>query len=157
MGVSGSGKTTVGKLFAQQMNYIFLDADDFHPPENISKMQNAIPLTDEDRFPWLKRLNHELETQLKKNSVVLACSALKESYRKILMQSIQHSCEVIYLKGNYETLEDRLQQRKGHYMPASLLQSQLNTLQEPTGALTLDILSSPATQVNKIIDYFHLK
>jgi carbohydrate kinase (thermoresistant glucokinase family) len=149
MGVSGSGKTTVGKLLAQKIGRRFLDGDDFHPPENVAKMSSGIPLTDEDRLGWLETLAsiiHEAD-----NLTIIACSALKASYREILKEA-----EFIFLYGSPELLAERINQRSGHYMPPRLLQSQLETLEVPTNVLALNVVESPQTLVEQIMANFNL-
>ena len=138
MGVSGSGKSTVGALLAQRLGVEFLDADEFHPPENVVKMAAGLPLDDADRRPWLERLNAELR---KRKGAVLACSALKESYRKILAQGID--CRFAHLRGSIELIRSRMQERKHRYMPASLLESQFAALEAPARAIEVDIAEAP--------------
>lgn len=135
MGVSGSGKSTVGMALSQRMDIPFYDADDYHPESNIRKMQSGQPLNDDDRLPWLKVLASLIESHQKKEGIILACSALKESYRKMLR--INDQVHFIYLKLNQEELVNRMNQRSDHFMPVSLLESQLETLEEPTGAITI--------------------
>lgn len=139
MGVAGSGKTTVGKALAEKLGWDFFDADNFHPPENIAKMAAGIPLTDSDRTPWLAALSDLLFATLKaERHPLLACSALKESYRAQLLEG-KVGIEVIYLKGNYDLLWSRLAARQGHFMKPEMLKSQFVTLEEPKDALTLDV------------------
>jgi gluconokinase len=138
MGVSGSGKTTVGKLLAQSLNWDFSDADDFHPSANIEKMSRGIPLEDADRLPWLLQLQAAIDRWLLENkNVVLACSALKASYRDILCRD-QQRMKIVYLKGSFHLLATRLKTRENHYMKADLLLSQLDTLEEPENAMIVD-------------------
>ena len=138
MGVSGSGKTTVGKLLAQSLNWDFSDADDFHPSANIEKMSLGIPLEDADRLPWLLQLQTTIDRWLLENkNVVLACSALKASYREILCRNEQR-IKIVYLKGDFELFAARLKNRENHYMKADLLSSQLDTLEEPEDAIIVD-------------------
>jgi gluconokinase len=143
MGPAGSGKTTVGKLLAAELSWDFFDGDDFHSTANIEKMSRGVPLTDADRIPWLKT-NHEamLQWQAEGRNVVLACSALKRSYRELL--GINSDVKLVYLKGAYELLRERLRSRKGHYAGEQLLASQLADLEEPADALTIDAAGSPA-------------
>ncbi len=132
MGVSGSGKSTVGRALADRAGIPFRDADDFHPPANVRAMAAGLPLTDEMRRPWLDAMNREIrQAAADSRSLVLACSALKRSYRDRLMQGAPE-ISLIYLQGGYEEILSRMHQRQGHFMPPSLLQSQLDTLQEPT-------------------------
>jgi gluconokinase len=138
MGVSGSGKTVVGTRLAEKLKYEFLDADNFHPSANIEKMKHGIPLTDEDRFPWLRNLHGELGARLNQGtSVILACSALKETYRTILAEGLLQ-VRFVYLHVDKETLTERLQKRAGHFFPKELLESQLETLEAPSDALVVE-------------------
>ena len=139
MGVSGCGKSTIGQLLAARLDYSFLDADEFHPPENVAKMAAGTPLTDADRLPWLQLLNEKLGAQ---KNAVLACSALKESYRQILSKSLD-DCRFVHLRGSIELIRARLADRKHRYMPASLLESQFATLEPPGGAIEVDISKDP--------------
>lgn len=145
MGVSGSGKSTVGALLAGRLGCEFLDADAFHPPENVAKMAASVPLTDADRAPWLARLNAELRAR---HDAVLACSALKESYRRTLAQGVD--CRFVHLRGTLELIRERMRLRKHRYMPASLLESQFATLEPPGGAIDVDVAESPARCVEVI-------
>jgi len=139
MGVSGSGKSTMGKALAEKLGWDFFDADDFHPPENIAKMAAGIPLNDSDRTPWLAALSKLLSSTLKANRhPVLACSALKETYRAKLLDG-NEEIEIIYLKGSYDTLWQRMSTREGHYMKPDMLKSQFEILEEPKDALCLDV------------------
>jgi gluconokinase len=138
MGVSGSGKTTVGKLLAQSLNWDFSDADDFHPSANIEKMSLGVPLEDADRLPWLLQLQASIDRWLLENkNVVLACSALKASYREMLCRD-QQRMKIVYLKCSFDLLATRLKTRENHYMKADLLLSQLETLEEPEDAIIID-------------------
>lgn len=138
MGVSGSGKTAVGTRLAERLKYEFLDADNFHPPANIEKMKHGIPLTDEDRFPWLKNLHRELGSRLNQGkSAILACSALKETYRQILAEDLPQ-VQFVYLHVDKEVLTERLQKRAGHFFPKELLDSQLAALETPHDALVVE-------------------
>ncbi|MEM1339174.1 MAG: gluconokinase [Bacteroidota bacterium] len=150
MGVSGAGKSTIGRLLAQHLALPFFDADDFHSKENKAKMAAGTPLNDDDRYSWLIRLN-EMLVEHQKSGVVLACSALKNSYRKQMQQGVAQDLEIVFLTGTFKLLQERLQQRKNHYMPASLLQSQLATLEIPEDAITIDITDSPEQILQKII------
>lgn len=150
MGVSGSGKTTIGKLLAEALQWKFSDADSFHSPENVKKMRSGIPLTEADRTPWLQNLQTAIKTWLQNNqNVVLACSALKDSYRQILLVD-SNLIKIVYLKGSYELIQKRLQERQNHYMSATLLDSQFNTLEEPSDTLSIDISESPQIIVQNI-------
>jgi gluconokinase len=139
MGVAGSGKSTIGQLLAQKLGWQFYDGDDFHPPENIEKMSRGIPLDDRDRLPWLLKLQDLIEqVRRERNNAIIACSALKQAYRDFL-DGNQQDILWVYLKGNYELLYQRIQQRQQHYMKAEMLQSQLESLEEPKNALIFDI------------------
>lgn len=145
MGVAGSGKTTIASGLARELGWDFLDADSFHPPANVAKMAAGIPLDDSDRAPWLHALRLEIEHALRdRRSLALACSALKETYRSQLM--IDPEVRLVYLQGSFEVLRERLQGRTGHFMPDSLLASQLETLEEPSNAITFDV-RAPAPEI----------
>ena len=153
MGVSGSGKTTVGQAIASALGWDFYDADDFHPPENISKMENGIPLTDTDRAPWLAALHDLIESCLTRNRPgVLACSALKERYRQKLLEG-NEGVRLIYLKGGYEQIWSRMAARKDHYMKPEMLKSQFDALEEPADALVIDISLSIDEIVQEILHH----
>ena len=149
MGVSGSGKTTIGRLLSEALGRPFFDADDYHPTENIKKMNSGVPLTDEDRKPWLDRLN-QLCLQHQTEGMVLACSALKESYRKHI-EDVNTETSWIYLKGSFDLVMKRMKQREHHYMPHTLLQSQFDILEEPKKAFILEIDQEPQLLVDKIM------
>ena len=147
MGVSGSGKTSVGKALAEELGWDFFDADDFHPPENIVKMASGIPLDDFDRAPWLASLHDLISSSLRAGKPgVLACSALKERYRQKLMDG-NEGVQLVYLKGSYDLIGSRMVTRKDHYMQTHMLQSQFDALEEPVNALTVEI----SGQVNEIV------
>ena len=149
MGVVGAGKTTVGRMLADQLHWEFADADDFHPPSNVKKIRDGIPLTDADRKPWLDLL-HQAITQwiATDKSVVLACSALKASYRSNL--KVSQEVRFVYLKGSASLIAERLHERHGHFAGESILASQLADLEEPEDALTINISSSPHQIVEEI-------
>jgi gluconokinase len=150
MGVTGSGKTTIGQLLAKDCNWPFYEGDDFHPAANVEKMRRSIPLTDEDRAPWLAALDHlirDLITQAQ--SAVIACSALKQSYRDRLAAN-RDEVVFVYLKGDYDLARERLRSRKGHFMKEDLLASQFDTVEEPEGVLTVDIAQEPDVIVGRI-------
>ena len=151
MGVSGSGKTSVGKGLAQKLGWDFFDADDFHPAENVAKMAAGIPLNDLDRAPWLAALHQLLYATLNSNHhPILACSALKEIYRVQLLDGMA-GIEIIHLKGNYDLIWSRMSAREGHYMKPEMLQSQLAALEEPTDAFAVDISLSLNDMIDKIL------
>ena len=151
MGVSGVGKTTVGKLLAELAGWIFYDADEFHSPENIAKMRSGTPLTDDDRWPWLDRLNALLKDEDRSGrSAVLACSALKQRYRDRLARGID-GIRWVHLQGSFDLIKSRLDARKGHYMSAQLLQSQFAALEPPAPDIELDVAEEPAALVRAIL------
>jgi gluconokinase len=153
MGVAGSGKTTIGKRLAQSLSWQFADADDFHSAANIAKMRQGVPLTDVDRQPWLLTLQAAIARWLQDATpTVLACSALKASYRNLLTQG-DDRVQVVYLAGSAELIQQRLQQRQGHYMNPNLLHSQLDTLEVPTTGLQVSIDQSPAAIVKAIENF----
>ena len=150
IGVSGSGKTTIGQKLAGELQVEYVDADDHHPEKNIEKMKSGSPLTDEDRLPWLDRLREIAKTHLIKGCVI-SCSALKQSYRDRLSRSIKDNIQWIYLDGNYELIHSRMKKRENHFMDANMLKSQFETLEKPTNALKVDINKSPDKIVQKIL------
>lgn len=154
MGVSGSGKTTVGKLLSEQTGLPFFDADTFHSAANIEKMKAGIALTDEDRKDWLQTLN-QLAKQHQQTGAIIACSALKQGYRHQLADGLQ-SVQWIYLKGTYELIHERILQRPYHYFSASMLQSQYDILEEPIDALIFDVNEQPQTIVNALLKHFSM-
>ena len=135
MGVAGVGKTTIGAALARELGWRFIDADDYHPPQNVAKMKAGIPLEDADRWPWLAHLNRVLKDE---ENAVLACSALKASYRERLAQGIPHFT-VVYLHGTPALIQERLKTRSHRYMPATLLDSQFATLEPPPDAIAIDV------------------
>lgn len=150
MGVSGSGKTTVGQLLAKSLGWEFCDADALHPVANIEKMSRGIPLDDADRKPWLERLQQAIAQWLQEDkNMVLACSALKAAYRQMLLQD-KKRIRLIYLKGDFKIIQERLIKRPDHYMSPELLQSQLDTLEEPSEAITIDVSQPPEVVVREI-------
>lgn len=149
MGVVGAGKTTIGRLLAQQCSWKFADADDFHPASNVEKIRKGIALTDEDRKPWLDRLRAAISQWVaEKSNVVLACSALKRSYRQEL--EIAPEVRFVYLKGSAHLIAERLQSRHGHFAGEQILASQFADLQEPAQAITVSIESTPQEIVAEI-------
>ncbi|MEO6229260.1 MAG: gluconokinase [Ferruginibacter sp.] len=151
MGVSGSGKTTVGQKLSKKTGYQFYDADDFHSAENKAKMKQGIALTDQDRWPWLENIHQFVIEKLKTENIILGCSALKKVYRKKLSQSIEKNCRWFFLEGDYKTIQGRLEHRKGHYMSPGLLQSQFDALEIPATAKRIDIKLSPDAITDSII------
>lgn len=142
MGPAGSGKTTIGELLAAQLGWQFADGDNFHSPANIEKISHGIPLTDSDRLPWLDSIREAISQWLSQHkNVVLACSALKRTYRDRLL--ISPDVKLVYLKGSYDLLRQRLHARKGHYATEQILTSQFTDLEEPTDALIIDVSPSP--------------
>lgn len=150
MGVSGSGKTTIGSLLAKALHIPFYDGDDYHSEENVSKMAAGHPLTDTDRQGWLNRLNALAKENIAKGAVIV-CSALKESYRDVLSKSIETKVSWVFLKGSAILIRERLHKRKGHFMPSGLLQSQFNTLQIPDDGITIDIDATPKSILKDIL------
>lgn len=149
MGVVGAGKTTIGKLLSQELGWKFADADDYHPPANIEKIRQGIPLNDEDRKPWLERLhNLLLSWDGSKLSGVLACSALKRSYRDEL--DISKQVRFIYLHGTSELIARRLHERHGHFANDEILASQFADLEEPESAIRVSIAQTPEEIVAEI-------
>ena len=150
MGVSGSGKTTIGELLSEALVWKFYDADDFHPPANVEKMSRGVALNDDDRSIWLDRLSNLIgEIIGRGESAVLACSALKQAYRQQLAGG-REEARFVYLKGDYELLKRRLGDRRGHYFNPDLLASQFDTLEEPEGAITVEVDDDPDTIVANI-------
>jgi gluconokinase len=149
MGVTGSGKTTVGKLLARQLGWSFFEGDDFHSPENVKKLRRGEPLSDEDRKPWLEAIRETIRAAIDRGeNAVIACSALKESYRKVLQISGQVS--FVYLKASVALIQERLKNRVGHFMNPNLIESQFDTLEEPKGTLQVDAHSPPDAIVQLI-------
>lgn len=150
MGVSGCGKTTIGTALANRLGWTLIESDNYHSSADIHKMSVSIPLTDADRFPWLENLNELLLAEQRTgNSIVLACSALKHSYRNLLYRDI--NCGMfVYLKGSYTLILARMQERE-HFMKPEMLQSQFDALEEPRDALYIEIEQSVASIVDQII------
>jgi gluconokinase len=153
MGVSGSGKTTLGTLLAKRTGATFADADDYHSAANKAKMAAGIPLTDEDRQPWLETLNSVLQRWLvAHHSGILACSALKEKYRETLTASLpENAVQFVFLNGSKEMIAERLVKRHHEYMAEALLESQLSTLEPPKGAIWVMNDRSPSVVVDEIL------
>ena len=151
-GVSGAGKTTIGQLLAEELGWRFYEADDFHSQANIDKMRQGVPLTDEDRRPWLENLGELIERcVVAGENAVLACSALKEAYRRRLRVNVD--VKLVFLRGDYELIANQLRQRRGHFMNPVLLKSQFEDLEEPQpteGAVVIDLGRSPRELVQEI-------
>lgn len=152
MGVTGAGKTIVGRQLAASLGADFYDADDFHSSEAIAKMQAGIPLDDADRMPWLARLTKKIhEVEAARQTAVLACSALKQKYREQLRAAATSATvPFVYLRITKEMAASRLRERRGHYMPPSLVESQFATLEEPTDAIEVDGQATPESLVVQI-------
>ena len=149
MGPTGSGKTTIGSLLAQQLGWDFVDADQFHSAANKEKMHQGISLTDADRAPWLAAIHQQIEQWIaEKRNVVLACSALKQSYRDLLWRG--GDVKLVYLKGSYELIAQRLLTRHGHFADEHILAGQFADLEEPADAITVDISAPPEKIVEEI-------
>ena len=144
MGVSGSGKTTVGEVLARQLGWTFVDADAYHPRANVEKMHRGEPLNDDDRRPWLETLRRRIEEACQRGeNVVLACSALKHAYQEYLQHEEPERIHYVYLSGSEELIRQRLASRKGHFMNPNLLHSQFETLEPPEHAVKVDIAPPP--------------
>ena len=149
MGVTGSGKTTVGRALAESLRWQFIDADDFHPPSNVAKMRAGIPLDDADRAPWLAALRTHIVGWLSSEAnVVLACSALKQAYRDEVV--VSPDVRLVYLRGSSQLITARLRERHGHYMDRNLLSSQFATLEEPRDAIVVEVDASVDEIVKQI-------
>lgn len=149
MGVVGAGKTTIGKLLASELGWQFADADDFHPASNVEKISHGIPLTDEDREPWLDRLREVISRWIAEGqSTVLACSALKRTYRAKLQ--VDPRVRFVYLQGSAALIAERLRARHGHFAGEAILSSQIADLEEPESALTVDVSARPQQIVDQI-------
>ena len=156
MGVVGAGKTTVGKLLAEQLGWEFVDADSFHSAGNVEKIRLGIPLDDADRSPWLRAIRAAIQRWIaKKQNVVLACSALKRSYREELDAGAE--VKLVYLKGTYEIIYQRLGLRQGHFASEKLLASQFAILEEPEDGVVVDVEQSPEVLVEEIRGRLGLK
>ncbi len=149
MGVVGAGKTTVGRWLAQELRWQFADADDYHPPANVEKIQRGTALTDADRQPWLQRLREAISQWVAEGrNVVLACSALKRAYRKQL--DVGPEVKFVYLKGSADLIAQRLRLRRGHFADEQILTSQFKDLEEPDAAVTVEIAAPPQIIVDEI-------
>ena len=155
MGVSGSGKTTIGQQLSAATGYVFYDADNFHTKENVAKMHTGIALTDEDRWPWLKNINYFVTEKITTANIIFGCSALKKVYRNHLGSGIEDYCRWVYLKGDYDTILERLNFRTDHFMPPALLQSQFDALEIPEDAIQIDIRQTHENIIAQIIKGIH--
>ena len=158
MGVSGCGKSTVGEALAASLGWRYLEGDCLHPPENVARMAAGVPLTDEDRQGWLQAIGTELaQAAAQGQGLIATCSALKRRYRDLL-RACEPALRFVHLHGSHEVLAERLAARKGHYMPASLLQSQLGALEPPgadEAALTLPVGDAPVQIVEGVVQWLH--
>ncbi len=157
MGVSGVGKSTIGRLLSDQLSIPFFDGDDYHPEVNKQKMANGDPLNDNDRHDWLLNLNKLANEQTAHNSCIIACSALKESYRELLKVGIEVNVKWVLLHGSFDQVHQRIQQRKDHFMPVSLLQSQFDTIEDPVDALKINIRETPQKITTLIVNQLQKK
>jgi len=156
MGVAGSGKTTVGRALAASLGWSFRDADDFHPVENVAKMSRGVALTDDDRTPWLGAIRSYIGACLARGeSAVVTCSALKERYRQAIVTD-PAKVKLVFLEGNFDLILQRMSERQGHFMKPEMLRSQFETLEPPTGALSVDITQTPDASVAQIRRAFSL-
>jgi gluconokinase len=157
-GVSGAGKTTIGKRLADELGWRFYEADDFHPRANIEKMRSGHPLNDEDRLPWLERLREQITRSLAaKENAVLVCSALKRAYRERLC--VSDDVRFVFLRGDYALIENQLRHRRGHFMNPALLRRQFADLEEPEpdeGVLTIELGRTPKELVKEIKAKLHV-
>ncbi|MEM9685927.1 MAG: gluconokinase [Bacteroidota bacterium] len=150
-GVSGCGKTTIANVVSERLSIPYYDADDFHPASNIEKMRNGIALTDTDRLPWLQAMAHQITLWENSGGAVLACSALKEKYRKLLASKATQPIQWVLLSGTFELIKSRIKARKDHFMSTTLLQSQFDTLEIPDYGLNISIEKTPKAIANTII------
>jgi len=148
MGVSGAGKTTIGKLVAARLGWRFIEGDDYHPQENVAKMAAGIPLEDDDRWPWLDALNRRIRGE---RNAIVTCSALKESYRQRLLAGIEQA-RLVYLHAPRALIAARVAGRKHKFMPPSLLESQFATLEPPKAAIDVDVSGDPQASVDAILE-----
>jgi carbohydrate kinase (thermoresistant glucokinase family) len=155
MGVSGSGKTTIGKKLSARIGLPFFDADDFHSEANKEKMRKGVPLTDDDRGAWLISINELAKNQMEKDGAIIACSALKEKYRTVLSDGIGTPLLWIFLRGNYELIKKRMESRTDHYMPPALLTSQFDALEIPEECLAINISTNADEIVETIISHLN--
>jgi carbohydrate kinase (thermoresistant glucokinase family) len=150
MGICSCGKTLIGQMLAVRLGFDFYDADDFHPQSNIEKMKSKIPLDDDDRLPWLEAMAQQMPAWEQKGGAILACSALKQSYRDVLRAGGE--VKFVFLKGAKDIILERMKNRKEHFMPTSLIDSQLETLEEPKDSVTVDIAKTPEEIVDEILN-----
>ncbi|UII75606.1 gluconokinase [Flagellimonas sp. HMM57] len=150
MGVSGTGKSTIGNMLSEHLEIPFFDGDDFHPKENVAKMSTGKPLNDDDRKGWLLTLN-QLAKKQKHTGAIIACSALKEKYRELLRNGLEDIMVFIHLEGSFELIKSRLEQRKGHFMPLQLLQSQFDALETPSDAITVSVSEPPEKILQNVL------
>lgn len=152
MGVAGSGKSTIGEALSNHLGWRYEDGDSFHPPSNVAKMKSGQPLTDDDRWPWLKAIAAEIDRCRQAGEhVIIACSALKRAYRDVLLHG-RDDTRIVYLNGSHDVIADRLDHRKGHFMPAGLLDSQFATL-EPPSQDERPIIVSIDADIDEIVDH----
>ena len=142
MGVSGSGKTTIGNLLSKRTNIPFFDGDDFHPEVNVKKMADGIPLTNQDRVDWIRVISDLMNNSAAEHKI-LACSALNRFIRSLIINGIKETCYFVFLKGDYDLIKDRMDKRETHYMKSGMLTSQYKALEAPENALTVDVDNSP--------------
>lgn len=150
MGVSGTGKSTIGKMLAKTLKIPFFDGDDFHPEANVKKMSAGKPLNDGDRQGWLEKLN-ALAKEHQSKGAIIACSALKQNYRTLLQNNLKGTMRFVYLEGSFELIKSRLEDRKGHFMPLALLKSQFDALEAPIDAIKIPITLAPDKIVKQIV------
>ena len=149
-GVAGAGKTTVGERLADDLGWAFFDGDAFHPPANVEKMRNNISLTDADRFPWLTALRRHIDDLVRHEAAaVITCSALKKAYRDLLLDG-PGDVRLVFLKGDFALIRQRMEKRRGHYFKADLLRSQFDALEEPDSGLIIDIVQPVESMVQEI-------
>ena len=155
MGVSGAGKSTVALAVDEHLGWPFQEGDELHPPANIAKMSHAIPLTDEDRWPWLERCKAWIDERLADDGTgLITCSALKRAYRDYLVAGRTEQVRILYLKADRDLLAERLSRRQGHYMPPTLLDSQLADLEEPAPdeyPIVVDVARPPEETIEEIL------